>query len=175
MDRFPQQGPISDISILAFKGLGRGRGFEVKERRSALGDEGMKAGIIDRAREILHFLESGWEGPEEHQDVELLKVGVAESERHFEGLTKKLRAAEDKLGAQEDKVTDLEEALRRERARLEDFSSQLAGLLEALGPFLDKAHYIAMEDDSFAEAYQEAVASVEDVRGALEGKSEENG
>ncbi len=43
-----------------------------------------------------------------------------------------------------------------------------------MGPLLEKAHYIAMEDDSFAEAYQGAVAGVEDVRGALEEWSGEN-
>jgi len=233
-----------DLQLVEFKGLGRGRGFQVVSRRSARDDEALQAAVLERAQAILSSLDPTWVARRQETDIEFLKADLSETERRLEDVGRELAATKKLLGSKDgepkglrERLARAEETLRTREAQLREsrrklaarersleeyaavlqkwkdyasglqntlrdretelakwkrtaesegdgvepgtrefraLASKVQGLLEALGPIFDKAEYIAMDDESFREAYETAERARAAVARAV-GASDEEG
>src|SRR5712691_8874876 len=87
LGRFPLQGPVHDIELVEFEGLGKGKGFRVKSRRSALDDEGLRGAIQARAHGILSLLEPDQVDVRQERDIEVLTTDLSETEGRLRSLS----------------------------------------------------------------------------------------
>ena len=173
--RFPLEGPVDDISLLEFRGLGRRKGFEVKARRSALDDSTLCEKIALRAMEISRFLMADVPGRTSGTEAELevLRADLSETERMNQALKRRVAAEAGQRRGRDREIKQLREAATEAERMFSSLESSARSLLASLGPVLDKCEYVAMDDPTFADDYQEAVNRVETVRSVLSEDSNE--
>lgn len=138
-----------DIEVVEMQSLGRGRGFEVLKRYSALDDEELMNRVSRRLRELLALIEGETEDPEEEKqqlldaieelndDVRALKIQLHEERKRLkqyaELIVKERDADEELLDLVNDAIGDLYES------RFDDLSSAVRGLIDEYLDTLEEA------------------------------------
>ena len=99
--------------------------------------------------------------------LQQLKPAVQQWKDHASKLERTLRESKNRIEACQSLNESKERALRRMRARVSGLASDVRTLLETLEPIFEKAEYVAMDDQSFAQSYQDAQEAIDAVRRSL--------
>lgn len=168
-----------DIYVQQFRGLGRGRGFEVKNRTSALKNRQLCERLRNRAAAVVELIDQSLgSSPQASGEREYLRVELEEAMRKEEGLRGEIGRLKDEIRDRERELDDLRGQVRELEAEIEDGAMTLVeleeaygtaanrafGLMRALEPLLDEAEYLAYEDESLAALVEDVEEAVEQLR-----------
>lgn len=104
------------------------------------------------------------------KDTQLQEYATSLQQRmgHSSALKGTLRKREGELETLRSAWESTREDLEGARGRLRNMSSRVTKFLEVSEPVFEKAEYVAMDDESFAEEYQQARNSKENIRSLVE-------